>query len=477
MKHIIAFSISAAAAFSAVALDVNSTAGKLAEAVGTATDAASLKVSGSVNAADLMFIHSEMGALTSLDLSGATIDEYDGEPLLNSVAYSPAGAIPPAAFLGMKLSSFAFPSNTASIGEGAFAATSLESVAVPAGVASIGNSAFADAPRLASVTLPSTVSHLGFGAFRGCSSLASATLSAPLAEIPAATFSGCSSLRSVAIPASVRVIGEKAFANSGLTSVALNDIDSVAPWAFLGCAELGAVTFSGNLPRVIGQGAFFRDANAEVGAAGLPGTLSEVAPHTFTGVKAVSGLGAAEASSIGEIGEYALAYTSVGESVYLPAELRKVGDSAFANWTGVRSIDATDISELPEIGDDIFGNLDKPNTTLYVAPDMLDTFMAAPQWKEFKIEAKTSGETGIDAPATPETAEVAARFEGTLLRLTSTFEITAVELYDLSGLRLAFIPAVASLDFTIDTAPFSSPAYIVRIHLGPSAVKLLKLAR
>ena len=228
---------------------------------------------------------------------------------------------------------------------------------------------------------------------------------------------------------------------------------------------------------MIGQGAFFRDANAEIGAAGLPGTLSEVAPHTFTGVKIVSGLGAAEASSIGEIGEYALAYTSVGESVYLPAELRKVGDSAFANWTGVRSIDATDLSGLPEIGDEIFGNLDKPNTTLYVAPDMLDTFKAAPQWKEFKIEAKTSGETGIDAPATPETAEVAARFEGTLLRLTSTFEITAVELYDLYGLRLAFIPAVASLDFTIDTAPFSSPAYILRVHLGPSAVKLLKLAR
>lgn len=476
MKQLIALSIAAAAALSASALDVNSTAGKLGEAVGSATDAAALKVSGSVNAADLMFIHSEMPELTSLDLSGATLEAYDGERLLNSVAQSPAGAIPPAAFLGMKLTGFSFPSNTVSIGEGAFAATSLTAVTVPAGVVSIGNSAFADSPALASVTLPATVAKLGSGVFHGCGKLASVTLAAPLAEIPALTFSGCSSLSRVEIQLSVRVIGEKAFANSGVASVALNDIDSIAPWAFVGCRQLGSVTFSGNMPRAIGQGAFFRDANAEVQAGGLVGSLSEIPAHTFTGVKAVSGLGTPQASAVGEVGDYALAYTAPGETVYLPAGLGKVGDSAFANWTGVRSIDATDLTELPEIGEEIFGNLDKPNTILYVTSEMIPVFEAAPQWKEFKIMAKTSGETGLDAPVTPETADVKAWFDGTLLRLTSTFEITAVELYDLSGLRLTIVPA-ATFDFTLDTAPFSSRAFIARVHLGPSTAKLLKLAR
>ncbi|MDE6126870.1 MAG: hypothetical protein K2G30_07930, partial [Muribaculaceae bacterium] len=71
MKHIIALAISAAAALSAAALDVESSAGSLREAVGASTGASELKVRGSVNAADLMFIQSEMASLTSLDLSEA----------------------------------------------------------------------------------------------------------------------------------------------------------------------------------------------------------------------------------------------------------------------------------------------------------------------------------------------------------------------------------------------------------------------
>lgn len=477
MRQAIALTIFAAAASAAAALEVESAAGKLGESVGDPSSVTSLKVTGAVNAADLMFIHSEMPSLTSLDLSEASIEAYEGVPLLNSVASSPAGTIPPAAFLGMGLREFAFPRNTTVIGEGAFAATSLASVAVPAGVTFVGNSAFSDSPGLASVSLPASVSRLGTGVFRGCAKLGSVEIAAPLAEIPALTFSGCAALRQVRIPSSARVIGEKAFANSGLVAVALNDIDSIAPWAFVGCGNLGAVTFSGSMPRAVGQGAFFRDASAEIQAGGLVESLSEIAPHTFTGVKSVGGLGEPRVSPVTEIGEYALAYTSVDGSVYLPAGLGRIGDSAFANWTGVRTIDATDLSALPEIGTDIFGDLDKPNTTLYATSEMVPVFQAAPQWKEFKIVAKTSGETGIDAPATPESAEVRAWFDGTLLRLASTFEMTAVELYDMGGLRLTVVPAGGTLDFTLDTAPFQTRAFIARVHLGSSAVKLLKLAR
>ncbi|MDE7141658.1 MAG: leucine-rich repeat domain-containing protein, partial [Muribaculaceae bacterium] len=167
MKHIIALAISAAAALSAAALDVESSAGSLREAVGASTGASELKVRGSVNAADLMFIQSEMASLTSLDLSEAVLAEYSGDPLLNSVASSPAGAIPPAAFLGMRLATFAFPSNTTSIGEGAFAATALTAAVVPQGVTFVGNSAYADCPALVSASVPASVSRLGSGVFRG----------------------------------------------------------------------------------------------------------------------------------------------------------------------------------------------------------------------------------------------------------------------------------------------------------------------
>ncbi|MCM1071033.1 MAG: leucine-rich repeat domain-containing protein [[Clostridium] fimetarium] len=477
MRYLLPLAIAAAASLQAAALDVTSEAGQLRGAVGTSTDAAELRVSGSVDAADLMFIHSEMTSLKSLDLSGATLAAYEGEALLNSVSSSPAGVIPPAAFLGMKIAEFSFPKNTTAIGEGAFAATSLASVAVPEGVTSIGNSAFADSPELSAVSLPASAVKLGTGLFRGCGKLASVSFKGNIAEIPPLAFSGCRSLESFAIPSSVRVIGEKAFAGSGLKVVAVNDIDSIAPWAFTGCASLGEVTFSGSMPRAIGEGAFFRDAAAEVAAGELLKSLETIPAHAFTGVKSVSGLADGTAAAFSEVGDYALAYTSVGPSVAFPSTMREVGKSAFANWTGTRYIDAADLTELPEIGDDIFGTLDKGNTTLYVSRDMLDAFRDAPQWKDFNIEARTSGETGVALPDTPSGAEVRGWFEGAVLRVSATSEISAVELFDIGGLRLAFLPASGTLDFSVDTAPFASRAYIVRVNLGPDTVKLLKVAR
>ena len=108
---------------------------------------------------------------------------------------------------------------------------------------------------------------------------------------------------------------------------------------------------------------------------------------------------------------------------------------------------------------------------------MIPAFSDAEQWKEFDIRARTSGETGVDMPATPAAAEVKAWFEGTLIHLASTAAITSVELYDLAGLRLAVVPAAGTLSITLDTAPFPGRAYIARVNHGPSAATLLKLAR
>lgn len=474
MKHIIAFSAALLTALSAWALNVNSTAGKLSENVGSATDATTLTVRGTVNAADLMFIHSEMTKLTQLDLSGAAIVEYDGEQLLNSVAQSPAGAIPPAAFLGMPLTSFSFPSNTTTIGEGAFAATRLTSVDIPAGVTAIGNSAFANSPALASAKLPATIGQLGTGAFHDCQLLASVDISAPLSEIPASTFSGCAALGSVELPSTTRVIGERAFANSGLTAITLKDIDSIAPWAFTGCGHLGAVTFTGSMPRAIGQGAFFRDSQAEIGN-GFADALTAIPDHAFTGVKSVGTIAAS--APVEHIGEYALAYTAPGALVNLPESVGKIGNSAFANWTGVTAIDATALEELPDLGEDIFGNLDKPSTTLYVSVHMLPIFENAPQWKDFNIVSKNSSTVITELPSNSDTPVVKAWFDGTLLHLAANTAINTVELYDMAGLRLTIVPAGAATDFTLDTAPFASHTFIARVILGESTAKILKIAR
>ena len=64
----------------AAALSVTCEAGGLRQAVGNETDAVSLIVSGEINAADFDFIAFEMTGVDNLDLSGAQVVAYEGEP-------------------------------------------------------------------------------------------------------------------------------------------------------------------------------------------------------------------------------------------------------------------------------------------------------------------------------------------------------------------------------------------------------------
>ncbi|MBQ7206150.1 MAG: hypothetical protein IJS04_09970, partial [Muribaculaceae bacterium] len=59
-----------------MALNVNTSAGQLAQSVGNNTAVTSLVVRGTMDARDFLFITDSMNELTSLDLSQATIVPY-----------------------------------------------------------------------------------------------------------------------------------------------------------------------------------------------------------------------------------------------------------------------------------------------------------------------------------------------------------------------------------------------------------------
>jgi hypothetical protein len=70
----------------------------------------------------------------------------------------------------------------------------------------------------------------------------------PLTEIPYRAFRNCKTLVGITIPNSVTSIGDRAFAESGLTSITIpNSVTSIGIFAFEYC-RITSVTFQGTIP-------------------------------------------------------------------------------------------------------------------------------------------------------------------------------------------------------------------------------------
>ena len=172
-----------------------------------------------------------------------------------------------------KLSAIIIPSSIKTIGDRAFAnCASLATVTVDertVGFTSVGTELFLNCTSLTQVVdfmginkftanmyegtgivnlvIPASITDLSsVGVFKNCASLASVTFhSGVKSSIGKEFFYGCSALRTVSIPTTIGSIGEKAFMNSGLTSVILEgETFGFGASSFEGCAQLTTVQFN-----------------------------------------------------------------------------------------------------------------------------------------------------------------------------------------------------------------------------------------
>lgn len=473
-------------------------AGGLREAVGNATDAADLTVSGSLSLPDFEFLTLEMKDLRTLDLSAARVDAFAGDPTFTGRTSAPANVLPAYALLGLGVETLALPQGLTAIADGALAGLKIKSVEIPATVTSIGSRAMADCAALQSVALPASVKSIGEGAFKGCTSLRSATIAGAPDSIAANTFAGCTALASVNIPASVKSlgansfngcsslyavafpaalssIGEKAFYSSAISSADLSAtaLTSLAPWAFANCDQLISVSLPARLVS-LGTGVFFNDMNLAVAA--LPEGVTEIPDFALTSTAGSSDF--LKNSNVASVGRYALAdWTSV-QTFTLPASLTSLADGAMANWSALTDINAETLMQVPALGADVWGDLVRGNVKLTVASeDMKEAFLAAPQWQDFNVTAKLSDiETSVDASSNAATA-ITARFEGLMLHLTAACDIAGVQVYDVDGRSFTLPSYGEGNTFTLDTSSWDARVMIVRILLADGSAAALKLRR
>ena len=433
------------------AITVETTPGELSQIIDDAS-VTELVLTGSMDARDFLYIAENLNKLTALDMSQVTIVPYSSNtPTFGTHVNYLGNEIPRTAFFGKPLQSVVLPNGIEGIGYAAFAGCDqLHSLVLPPSVSYIEDYAFAGTG-LTSVDVPSTVKIMGDGVFSRCTSLASVTINTreignftflgdtslaqvnigpQVSRINEGAFNGCTSLTTVNFnpKCSLARIGDEAFINSGLENINIKSITvgTIGDWAFAqthlssikltdGMTHLGNGALAHNpfltevtLPGLAQSRSNGRSGNisgeptGEISLRGAPSIsykLSRIGAYAFagdtllnTGRMLTSGIG-----GIKVIEPYAFYNNSLEmDTMYLPATITFLGDSAMAGMIGMRVL-KTDAQDVPELGMGVWAGVDQPSIPLITPSDDAKMwYQEADQWMDFFAPDFLLGDVNMD---------------------------------------------------------------------------------
>lgn len=282
-----------------------------------------------------------------------------------------------------------FTIETGEIGESAFRGCSaLESATLAEGLTSIGNSAFGESG-LKSVVIPNSVTALGLRAFYNCSALESVSIGKGISALYGSTFDGCSSLPEITIPANVTSVGDYVFKGCrSLAKVNIVDRDALLSLGSNGSSPLFAscpldeVYIGGDISYPIvsskGYSPFYR--NTSLRSVKITDKETEISPNEFYGCTNLQEVVIGD--GVETIGNYAFSGCSSLKSFAFGSKVQTIGEEAFSDCTAMTSLTSHN-PVPPTCGTQALDDINKWDCTLYVPKASIDTYKAAPQWKEF----------------------------------------------------------------------------------------------
>ena len=215
-----------------------------------------LIVSGEMNDADWAQILN-MNSIFSLDLTNVTNTEIPEKALSrdyhsDNLLFLHKVKLPTTlktvgnfAFQSTYLDEMSFPDGLETIGYNAFYNTRIKEAILPASLIKLnddngGSYAFANNQSLEIVSLPASVVTIPGGTFYACNNLQSFQIPEGITTIGESAFLGCWYFNSD-IPTTVTSIGRRAFDNTGMTNVVIQENVSIGDEAFQNCGSLTSI--------------------------------------------------------------------------------------------------------------------------------------------------------------------------------------------------------------------------------------------
>ncbi len=274
--------------------------------------------------------------------------------------------------------------STTAIPNGAFQnhCGTIKSIVLPSDVTAIGNFAFDGCAALESITLPSKLTTIGDGVFKKCTALKKISIPVKVTSIGVSPFEGCSALNEIKVSANntaykvdgnclidtrtktivavgngytiptggttVTAIGEKVFASTAVTAIEIPEgIVSIADSAFEACTNLEQVKLPKTLTTV--GTALFKGCDRLASIIVAQNNSSFKAENasllTLDGKTLIAGTkNTVIGESVTAIADFAFAGATI-ESIVIPATVKTIGASAFANCNSLTEI------TLPFVGE------------------------------------------------------------------------------------------------------------------------------
>lgn len=257
-------------------------AGGLSEA-GIDPAETSLTIQGTMNAADFAYILDKLPKLSYLDISGVTIDAYNGAVLpYTGMSTSPASTLPDYSLTGLsELKTLKLPASLKKIGRGSLSGSGITDLRVPDGVTTIGDYAAMRCETLESVSIPGSVTEIGQRAFAYCPALTNVLLDASVTALPEGLFEACVGL-------------------STLNLEALAHCEEIGPWALAECDGLTALILPAGT-RSIEKGALYGAGSLDT--LQLPADVEYLGDRAMANQSALNVLNVSEVTNIPELGE------------------------------------------------------------------------------------------------------------------------------------------------------------------------------
>lgn len=313
--------------------------------------------------------------------------------------------------------------------------------------------------------------------------------SSPANTLPDYALTGLTKLTSITLPKSLKAIGKGALSGSGITSLSVPEsVTSIAPYAAMRCESLQSVIIPESVTK-IGARAFAYC--PKLTTVKLSASVNEIPEGLFEACGGLKSVNLTALTNCSEIGPWAFAECNGTQTLVLPASLTEIaqgalyaaksisalilpegvtylGDNAMGNMTGLKNINVAEVATVPELGNDVWVNVDQPNVTL-VTPDGRDQeYRDSPQWQNFNITSQSSTQT-IHSTIGSETISVKLS-DGILHISAGGKKLGNIAVFNAAGRRLVSITAGDNADISLSGWP--SGVYLVVSELGATKIAI-----